>query len=83
MTSFHISTHGHEIEIKLSIWTGKETIRCDGQVVSEKRSYLAMTAHFFELTEQGETAVYEVNVLGGYQYGYIVRRNGIIVACRP
>lgn len=83
MKTFVVSTHGHQIVIKLSIWTGKETILCDEQVVSEKRSYLQLTAHFFEVQEQGAAVVYEVNVLGGYQYGYIVRRNGIIVACAP
>lgn len=52
-------------------------------VVSEKRSFLWMTAHGFEVKEGGQQVTYEVNVLSGFGYGYLVRRNGILVASQP
>jgi hypothetical protein len=81
--TFVLDTHGHRLEIRLSLWSGSEIIVCDGKVVSEKRSFLSMTAHAFEVEEAGELAVYEVNTLSGFGYGYVVRRNGILVASQP
>jgi len=75
---------GHTLEIGWSMWTGKERITMDGRVVSEKRSYLHITPHSFTLREGSADVVYEVNVLSnGFLVGYIVRRNGIIVAHEP
>ena len=40
--------------------------------------------HHFEAEEEGEKAVYEVNVIGGILgFGYAIRRNGIIVKHQP
>lgn len=79
-----IRTGGHTIEISWSIWTGKERISVDGRVVSEKRSLLHITPHSFTVREGSAEVVYEVNVLSnGFLAGYIVRRNGIVVAHEP
>ena len=84
MKTFEVTAHGHRIELGLSFWTGKERITCDGRVVSEKRSFQHLTAHFFTVREGNAEVVYEVNVIGnGLYLGYIVRRDGIIVACKP
>jgi hypothetical protein len=43
-----------------------------------------VTPHSFEANEGAEKAVYEVNILTGMGgYGYIVRRNGIVVGHVP
>ena len=79
-----IRAGGHTIEIAWSIWTGKERISVDSRVVSEKRSFLHITPHSFTVREGSADVVYEVNVLSnGFLAGYIVRRNGIIVAHEP
>jgi hypothetical protein len=81
-----ISIPGHTIEIKASLWSGGESVICDGREVSSKRSYFYVTPHSFRVQESGEEAVYEVNVLTGwmgFSHGYIVRRNGIIVTHKP
>jgi hypothetical protein len=81
MKTFTVTTHGHRLEISASYWNGKEKIVCDGQVVSEKRSFLFLTPHLFTIAEAGVHVVYEVNVLTGMAgIGYVVRRNGIAVA---
>ena len=43
-----------------------------------------LTPHSFKVTENGESVVYEVNLITGLtSHGYIVRRNGIILAHEP
>ena len=84
MRKFEVAAHGHRIELHVSFWTGKERIVCDGRTVSEKRSFQHLTAHYFTAREGNTDVVYEVNVIGnGLYLGYIVRRDGVIVACRP
>ena len=81
MKTFHVTTHGHRLEISASYWNGREKIVYDGKVVSDKRSFLFLTPHFFTVAEDGSDVVYEVNVLTGLAgIGYVVRRNGIAVA---
>jgi hypothetical protein len=48
------------IDIDNSIW-GKETIRYNVEVVSEKQSFLG-AVHTFEKPENGEVAKYEVRI---------------------
>jgi hypothetical protein len=86
MPNHSVAIPGHTLEINTSIWSGAERIRCDGQTVSEKRSLFYITPHSFILQEGDERATYEVDVLTGwlgFDHGYIVRRNGIILAHRP
>ena len=84
MTRKTIRTGDHTLEIAWSIWTGKERISVDGRVVSEKRSFHQFTPHSFTVREGNADVVYEVNVFSnGFLTGYIVRRNGIIVAHDP
>ena len=68
------------------MWSGRERVSCDGKVVSEKRSFFYTTPHFFSLEENGKEVTYEVNCLTAFMglgYGYIVRRNGVILASKP
>ncbi len=82
--TFETRVNGHAIEIQASLWSGKERVRYDGQVVSEKRSFMFQSIHSFEADEQGEKAVYEVMIHAGlFSCGYAVRRNGIIQAHKP
>ena len=86
MPKHSVSIPGHTIEIVTSIWSGVERIQCDGQTVSQKRSFFYVTPHSFTLQEGDERATYEVDILMswfGFDHGYIVRRNGIILAHRP
>ena len=86
MPKHSVAIPGHSLEIVTSYWTGAERIRCDGQTVSEKRSVFYVTPHSFVLKEGDERASYEVNILTswlGFDHGYIIRRNGIVLAHRP
>ena len=84
MADFSIDVHGHTIEIDTSSWNGSEAISYDRAIVSKKRSFMYLTAHSFKATENGESITYEVNVITGLTSpGYIVRRNGIILAHEP
>jgi len=81
-----VAAAGHQITIETSLWTGRERVLCDNQVVSSKTSMFYVTPHSFQATENGEQITYEVNVLSGwlgFDHGYIVRRNGVVVAHRP
>jgi hypothetical protein len=72
-----VTVPGHTLEIATSLWTGFERIRCDGQIVSP---------HSFSLEEGYERVTYEVDILTAwfrFDHGYIVRRNGIILAHSP
>ncbi len=82
--NFNVSIHEHQIEISASNWSGREQVLYDGRVISDKRSFQNTTIHSFEAEEDGAKVVYEVNLLTLlFRYGYIVRRNGIIVAHEP
>ena len=85
MASFKIPLDNqHVIDIETSNWNGKEVVSYDGMVVSKKRSFMYLTAHAFNATEDGQNVIYEVNVVTGLAgHGYIVRRNGIILAHNP
>jgi hypothetical protein len=84
MPTFRVSTDGHEIEIRSSLWSGREQVLCDGVIVSEKRSWQLTTAHGFEAVDKaGTRVVYEVNFFGGFTVGYALRRNGLLVAASP
>ncbi|MEY4538557.1 MAG: hypothetical protein RLZZ306_314 [Bacteroidota bacterium] len=76
-----VQVNGHQIEVFVSMWTGKETIKYDGNVVSDRRNISTNTSfHSFKVQEEGEEIVYEVEVVSG---GYAIRRNGIIQAHKP
>jgi hypothetical protein len=81
MKTFTVETHRHQLVISTSIWSGQERVTYDGEVKSEKRSFLFVTPHIFRVTEADADVVYEVNLLSGLlSLGYVVRRNGIAVA---
>ncbi|GAB3939503.1 hypothetical protein GCM10028805_00030 [Spirosoma harenae] len=84
MADFSVTVNEHVIEIDTSSWNGNESVSYDGKIVSQKRSFMYLTPHSFQVQEQEETIVYEVNVIVGLtSHGFIVRRNGIIVAHEP
>ena len=76
-----IQVNGHQIEVFASLWTGKETVKYDGNVVSDRRNISTFRSiHSFKVQEEGQEIVYEVEVMSG---GYAIRRNGIIQAHKP
>ena len=76
-----VPINGHTIEIYVSVWNGKETVKYDGDVVSDRRNLMTFSSiHSFKVQELGEEIVYEVQV---GSYGYAIRRNGIIQAHKP
>ena len=84
MADFSIDVDGYTIEIDTSSWNGSEAISYDRAIVSKKRSFMYLTAHSFKATENGESVTYKVNVITGLtSHGYIVWRNGIILAHEP
>lgn len=85
MAEFSATINGHSIRVIASIWRASEEVVYDGQRVSKKVSYLFLTPHSFTVTEAGESVVYEVNVIAslGLSPGFIIRRNGIIMAHKP
>ncbi len=84
MPDFNVQIDGADLRIELSALTGMERVFFDGALVSEKRSFLYLTVHAFNVQTGGRTDVYEVNVITGMaQYGYVVRRNGIVIAHEP
>jgi len=79
-----LRTGGHTFDIARTYFIGTQRITVDGRVVSEKRSAFYLTPHSFSLREGSADVIYEVDVLSkGFRMGYIVRRNGIIVAHEP
>ena len=69
--------HGeHRIEISGASLTGKEEVRYDGKVMSSKYS-LSGATHVFQVCEDGQDVVYEVE-LGARLFGHYttVRRDG-------
>ena len=75
---------GHTIEIARTFFIGDQRITVDGRVVSEIRSQLDFTAHAFTVREGSADVPYEVDVLSkGFLLGYVIRRNGIVLAHDP
>ena len=79
-----VQVNGHQIEVFISSWTGKETIKYDGNIVSDRRNLKTFSStHSFKVQEDGEEVVYEVQSFAGFSPGYAIRRNGIIQAHNP
>jgi len=86
MSKCTVSVGENRLEIEFSLWSGWERLRWNGATVSEKRSVCYVTPHSFKCDEPGGPALYEVNCLTGWLgglAGYIVRRNGLIIAHKP
>jgi hypothetical protein len=84
MARYVSEIEGHRIEVDVSAWSGMEVVSYDGREVSRRRNLTTFFGvHDFEVTEGGESVVYEVNVMTGFGTGFIVRRNGIVRAHRP
>ena len=80
-----VEVNGHLIELFYSIWTGKEIIKQDGKIVSERRNLKTFSSvNSFKVQEFGEVVVYEVQTIAGiFGQGFAIRRNGIIQAHKP
>ena len=85
MKTFVIEHNGHRIEVAGSLWTGKERVTYDGEVVAEGRRWASFSVYSFSVEEAGERAVYEVNLFSNNRGGpaFVLRRNGIILAHEP
>ncbi len=85
MKTFKVPVGAHRIEMSVSMWTGKQIVRYDGEVRSEKRELSGhILVHSFEVREEGEHVVYEVNFFPSiWGRGFALRRNGIILAHEP
>ncbi len=85
MKTFEVPVGAHRIEMAASLWTGKQIVRYDGEVRSEKRDWTGFfSVHSFEVREEGERVVYEVNFFPGHWgRGFALRRNGVILAHEP
>lgn len=71
----------HTIEVHDMSLTGKETVRYDGKVASEKRS-VSGTTHIFSVNEEGQEVTYEVEI--GVRWHWlsaycVIRRNGVVI----
>lgn len=70
---------GHSIEFFNNI-LGLETVKYNGQVVSQKRTMFG-GLHTFQVMEEGEQISYEIEVKTrwhGLGYYFNVRRNGVL-----
>ena len=70
--------NGNKIEIDLlSLFSGKETIYYNGEIVSQKKS-LWGSLHSFKVKENGVDAQYEIKVGMGFPImaTVVIRRNG-------
>jgi hypothetical protein len=84
MPTFRVPIDGHEVEIRASSWTCRESVFLDGVEVSRTRSGQFATSHGFVVVEKsGERVVFEAQVLGGFRIGFALRRNGILIAASP
>ncbi len=84
MAKFRTEVDGAKFEIESSSVSGRETVTYDGEVVSDKKSYLYMTVHSFNVQMGDRLDVFEVNVIAGVgRQGYVIRKNGIVVAHEP
>lgn len=84
MPTFRATVDDAEIVVESSQLTGRETVTYDGKVVSDKRSYLYLTVHSFNVQRGDVVDVFEVNVIGGVgTHGVVIRKNGIVIAHEP
>lgn len=76
-----ITHNNHTIEISNNGLTGKEVVKYDGQVMSEKRSMMG-TVHTFRVEEESQSVQYEVEIgtrWHGFSSWTTVRRSGEII----
>lgn len=78
MRSVDITTKDFHIQVSYSLWSGKEIVTHDGEVVSDKRSLGVVTPHSYVVEEEGQKNEYAVTL--GPEFGYVVHKNGTIVA---
>ena len=79
-----VQVNGHQIEIFISVWSGRETIKYDGNIVCNRRNLKTFSSvNSFKVQEEGNEVVYEVQSIAGLSPGYPIRRNGIIQAHKP
>ena len=84
MPTYRVPVDGHEIEIRASYWSARESVFVDGVEVSRKSSWQFATSHGFEVRDKsGRTVVFEAEVLAGFRIGFALRRDGILIAASP
>ncbi|MFC1725390.1 hypothetical protein ACFL4T_07160 [candidate division KSB1 bacterium] len=81
MLKYQEELNGHIIEILCSIWSGKEIIKYDGQIISKKRKFRSSSIHNFAVNESGERILYIVELFWkSLGLGYEIKKNGATVA---
>jgi hypothetical protein len=84
MPTFRATIDGAMLVIESSAVTGKETVTFDSERVSEKTSYPSMTVHSFNVQRGDQVDVFEGNVIAGLaEQGFVMRKNGLVVAHEP
>ena len=84
MPTYRVPVDDHEIVIRASYWSGRESVFFDGVEVSRKSSWQFLTTHGFEVVEKsGRPVVFEVDVISGFRIGFALRRDGILIAASP
>ena len=80
-----VQVNGHQFDIFYSNWTGRETIKYDGNIVCDRKNISTFSSvNSFKVQEDGEEVVYEIqSFVGFFNQGYAIRRNGIIQAHKP
>lgn len=69
----------NKIEVSEQSWTGKEFVRYNGEIVSQKRTLTGGT-HMFRVKEKGQMVSYEVEISMGLMTAKsTVRRDGVII----
>ena len=70
---------GNIIEVEEWSITGKEVVKYNGDIVSQKRTMFGGN-HIFRVEEKGEMVNYEVRITPGFLFPKtIIRRNGLII----
>jgi hypothetical protein len=72
--------NNHQIIIEKSEWTGRVTIKYDGQKVSEKLGATELGKHVFQVKEDNQIVHYEVKIRFGWKGSKIgITRNRILI----
>lgn len=81
MPGYRVDLDGRPLELWYSNWTTRERVTFDGRVLSEKRSFAyPVSRHAVALPQDAGGGELDVRLAG--PMGYIVRRDGAVVAER-
>ena len=80
MPGIMLLTNGHRLDVQLNtVFTAMEIVRYDGEEKSKKSSWFG-TTHTFDVTENGESARYEVITrMSWHGAECTITRNGVLI----